>query len=449
MLRSMTTMMLALFICACLSDCGMLRRMGKDAGGDTSDKSGTRTTETEERPPAGGKTAPPPPSGAADTVRISSDIGLCTDLLLLAPKRRREMLAMVKPFGSRILRETFRWHAIEPEKGRFNWGPVDGLVDDVEGAGLDILAILMAAPAWAGGSDSRFGASPPKSPADFGRFVEAVVKRYKGRIKYYELWNEPNIPRFWGGRRANPKEFIALLEAGYRAGKRADPDAVFVMGGLTKLVDDRGFIDAVLKSGGLDACDRIGVHLYPKTFDSFLSQMNQLDKDLGAMGVRQKVWVTEVGWASRELDVGRFMERLKRHGISRKQFQESVVLRRAAGWVYEFNPEEAERSRDSAALDRERNELGLNEKELDGIVKDSSEDKAKNQVEKLYSLSAFIDRSARIEKIIWYRFEDRFEGWTKEANFGLVDVQGRPKKSYSLMAGRVPKKQLEKELQID
>ena len=33
-----------------------------------------------------------------------------------------------------------------------------------------------------------------------GDFVYAVADRYKGRIRAYEVWNEPNLAREWGGR---------------------------------------------------------------------------------------------------------------------------------------------------------------------------------------------------------------------------------------------------------
>jgi hypothetical protein len=34
---------------------------------------------------------------------------------------------------------------------------------------------------------------------DWGNWVRAVVTRYKGRIKYYELWNEPDAWNWWSG----------------------------------------------------------------------------------------------------------------------------------------------------------------------------------------------------------------------------------------------------------
>ena len=35
--------------------------------------------------------------------------------------------------------------------------------------------------------------APPDDLADWGDYVHAVVSRYRGRVRYYQLWNEPKI----------------------------------------------------------------------------------------------------------------------------------------------------------------------------------------------------------------------------------------------------------------
>ena len=165
--------------------------------------------------------AKPPGQAAERAAKISSRIGLCTDFLRLKSSERQGLIGLMKPLGKRTVREPFNWNVVEPEKGKFRWDDVDSVVEDIRSSGLEILAVLSAAPEWAGGRNTKTGSFPPEDPEDYGRFVEAFVTRYKGKIKSYELWNEPNMPRFWGGRKSQPEEFVALLKAGYRAGKRA------------------------------------------------------------------------------------------------------------------------------------------------------------------------------------------------------------------------------------
>ena len=48
---------------------------------------------------------------------------------------------------------------------------------------------------------------------DYADFVTAVAERYRGRVKYYQLWNEPNIYPEWGGAAINPEAYAELLKA--------------------------------------------------------------------------------------------------------------------------------------------------------------------------------------------------------------------------------------------
>src|SRR5207245_685644 len=81
---------------------------------------------------------------------------------------------------------------------------------------INMLPILCYKAAWM--------TEPPHTEqdfADFGNYVSQVVGRYKGRIKVWEVWNEPNIPTVW--KPPNAKDYARLLMAAYAAAKKADP----------------------------------------------------------------------------------------------------------------------------------------------------------------------------------------------------------------------------------
>jgi len=371
--------------------------------------------------------------GSEQTAKISPRIGLCTEFMRLKGQKRQKMIGLLKPIGNRIVREPFPWNTIEPEKGEYRWTAADSVVEDLRNAGIEILAVITSAPEWAGGRNIKTGSFPPESPEDFGRFVETFVTRYKGKIKYYELWNEPNIPRFWGGRQAKPEEFVALLQAGYSAGKKADPDAVFIMGGLTRLLMDRQFIREVFSLGGLKACDAVGIHLYPDDMETFAKQVRTFISALDKMNADNPIWVTETGWPSKELDMTKFMARLEERGISREKFLKSVALQRSVGRVFQFTEEELARAQDSSERKKELATYGLTEDALDKIIHSTALDKARHQVDSLHKLSAFIEKNPRLEKVFWYRLDDKFDSPLKQGNFGIVDVEGNVKQSYKVM----------------
>jgi hypothetical protein len=60
-----------------------------------------------------------------------------------------------------------------------------------------------------------------------------MASRYKGRIRAYEVWNEPNLAREWGGRQPNATQYVALLREAYKRIKQADPNAMVISAGLT------------------------------------------------------------------------------------------------------------------------------------------------------------------------------------------------------------------------
>jgi hypothetical protein len=72
---------------------------------------------------------------------------------------------------------------------------------------------------------------------DFADYVGAVVSRYKGRIKYYQLWNEPNIYPEWGSYAIDPESYVELLKAGAKAARAADPDVVIIAGALASTIN--------------------------------------------------------------------------------------------------------------------------------------------------------------------------------------------------------------------
>lgn len=100
--------------------------------------------------------------------------------------------------GASWCRVDFSWHRIEPSEGRFEFEHYDRLMDEALRYGVDILPILCYCAPWASRGNSV--TYPPKNISHWTRYVEAVVSRYSVppyNVKYFEVWNEPNIEVFW------------------------------------------------------------------------------------------------------------------------------------------------------------------------------------------------------------------------------------------------------------
>ena len=64
---------------------------------------------------------------------------------------------------------------------------------------------------------------PPNDPANlYGHYVYETVRRYKHLTRYWESWNEPDLPGF-GFFHGSGKDFFPYQKACYLAAKKADP----------------------------------------------------------------------------------------------------------------------------------------------------------------------------------------------------------------------------------
>ncbi|HDQ72514.1 MAG TPA: hypothetical protein ENN19_10510 [Chloroflexi bacterium] len=162
--------------------------------------------------------------------------------------KRERSVEMIAEAGFHWLRQEFPWEDIEIHgKGDFEdrrhephrsaWEKYDHIVDLAGQYGLEIVPRLSNPPAWTRVLTDTIGPyAPPDDLADWGDYVHAVVSRYRGRVGYYQLWNEPNIYPEWGERPVDPEGYTRLLCEGYRRAKEADPDAVIVSGALAPTV---------------------------------------------------------------------------------------------------------------------------------------------------------------------------------------------------------------------
>lgn len=119
--------------------------------------------------------------------------------------------------GVKIARGHPVWPRIQPKPDQWDWSSCDAIVDSHAKYGIEIQFLLSGAPRW---SWQPEGKGVPGVDA-WTVFCRELAKRYRSKVRYYELWNEPDIGFFQG----TQEQYIELLRAGYRAIKEADPSA--------------------------------------------------------------------------------------------------------------------------------------------------------------------------------------------------------------------------------
>ncbi len=182
-------------------------------------------------------------------------------------------IKLVRNAGFGWIKQNFGWRDMETSKGQFDWRKSDRIVLNMNDAGLDLVVRLDFAPDWAApGCHSDDPAKnllqgPPRNMQDYADFVSAVATRYRGRIRAYEIWNEPNLAREWCGKAPNAKEYTDMLRAAYTAIKAADPFAWIISAGLSPTTrndniarPDVYYLQDMYTAGAAKYFDMLGVH---------------------------------------------------------------------------------------------------------------------------------------------------------------------------------------------
>ena len=247
------------------------------------------------------------------------------------PEVREEALRLLSEAGFKYIRQQFVWEEIEHAKDDFidrrndpngvdAWHKFDNITDLSEQYGIEIIARLDNPPKWTravgNGTDDRDAKGPPDNFDDYGDFVATVVGRYKGRITYFQLWNEPNIFDEWGDRAPNPEQFTELLCIGYTRAKAANPDAVILSPALSPTADNAYnnmsellFLQRMYQAGAGDCFDILSVQGYglrsgppDKRLQATAINANRhlLVRDVMVTNgdETKPIWIAEAGWNS-------------------------------------------------------------------------------------------------------------------------------------------------------
>ena len=150
--------------------------------------------------------------------------------------KRRQTLEMVRDAGIRWIKQHAPWADIEtPARGQYfntaarrsTWDKYDEIVDLADEVGVEIIARIDRAPAWARVNKAH-PTTPPTNFVDYGRFLSTFAKRYEGRVRHYQIWNEPNLAHEWGGAPPQPEEYARLLRVASLAIKSVDDENVVI-----------------------------------------------------------------------------------------------------------------------------------------------------------------------------------------------------------------------------
>ncbi len=199
---------------------------------------------------------------------------------------------MMRDAGIEFARVDFLWSDLEPQEGRFDFTHQDHVLEILSRYGIKILATLNYNPLW-----RTFPWNTAPDLRAFMLYVRAVVRHYKERVKYWEIWNEPDHETYW-----TPQDelvtYSQLLKMGYAAIKEEDASAVVLMGGLC---DGGSCLRKIYLNAGREAFDIVNIHPFINPLlPNALSAMQEIHaKVLQTMvdfnDAEKPIWFTEIG----------------------------------------------------------------------------------------------------------------------------------------------------------
>ncbi len=166
-------------------------------------------------------------------------------------------MASLADLGVRFVRMDLFWHEVERERGQYDFSAYDALVQTMTEHGIRLILILDYGNDLYGGGDAAH--ATPEGRAAFARFAARAAAHYRDAGIIWEIWNEPNLDKFWHGT-PDAQAYAAVAAEVIAAIRRVDPTA-WVVGPATS-----GFpwdyLEALGEAGVLGRLDAVTVHPY-------------------------------------------------------------------------------------------------------------------------------------------------------------------------------------------
>ncbi len=242
--------------------------------------------------------------------------------------KRRQTLRMVRDAGIHWIKQHVPWADIEtPDRGQYfdsaarrsTWDKYDEIVDLADEFGLSIIARVDRAPAWARPGQS-LATAPPAALADYGSFLDTLARRYHGRIRHFQIWNEPNLAGEWGGAPPGPEAYAPLLRTAFDALKAVDAANVVIAAPMAatlerspRAMNELDYLERLYQTGAgrfmdVQAANAFGLEYPPDAPpDPDVLNFRRVEfvrERMVAHGLQDKpIWFNEYGWNASPADM--------------------------------------------------------------------------------------------------------------------------------------------------
>lgn len=193
--------------------------------------------------------------------------------------------------GVNRVRDRLTWAQMESQRGEFaGSNRYDASARAQASAGLQVLQVHHASPAWANPNQKRF----PLDLRDAYRFHREMARRWTGQVHAFEPWNEADISVFGGH---TGSEMASLQKAAYLGIKAGNPNAIACLNVFAG--HRQAHLQDLHENEAWPYFDTFNLHHY-EPFERY----PQLYAAFRAVSAGRPLWVTEcalpVKWAGDE-----------------------------------------------------------------------------------------------------------------------------------------------------
>ena len=227
--------------------------------------------------------------------------------------------------GVESVRIVVYWDELQPEgpgspvpagfvAGRGNvpttFASTDRLFGEAARHGMSVLPVVLRSPKWDIENPNRF-AGPPKRDQPYADFLGTLIDRYgpngtfwaehpdvpKRPQRDWQIWNEPNINRYWDSPKPFAKHYAKLLRAARRTIKQADPGARVVLTGFANF--SWRALSSAYKAGIKGQFDLAAVHPFSGHLKNVLKIVALNRQVMRRNGdARKDIAISELTWPS-------------------------------------------------------------------------------------------------------------------------------------------------------
>lgn len=273
-----------------------------------------------------------PVASGPSAPRGSPPFGVHAAALLFGPAIPETLpqwaIDQARTLGAAWLRVNLGWSFIERTEGHYDWSLPDTVVRAAEQAGVQL---LLTVDGYAGGDGSfrlmprnpLYASSPNEKRTAYETFLRTMVRRYRGRVRYWQIENEITSRVYWID---SLEQYVELLRLAYRVIKDEDPASQVLIAGFPQgLVVEYVVVKpedalhqawvrnelsqiALLLDRTKRAFDILDIHLYedPETIARRIAFWRARLEELGPP---RPIWVTETGGPDTRYPYGDYMPR--------------------------------------------------------------------------------------------------------------------------------------------